>query len=81
MARRYPFFFLSLCAVFSCLYNPPNSDMNYRISNVRTFLCLRIHTGVGDTDNESVKHFDSEKLSHFFLVLRTGFEPLVIGSI
>ena len=33
--------------------------------------------GVGHTDNESAQHFDSEKLLTFFLVLRTGFEPLV----
>ena len=36
-----------LCAVFSCFRNPPNSDINYRIFNMRTFLCVRIHTGGG----------------------------------
>ena len=36
--------------------------------------------GVGHTDNESAQHFDSEKLSQMFLVLWTGFEPLVFGS-
>ena len=41
---------------------------------------MRIHTGVGHTDNESAQHFDSEKLSQLFLVLRTGFEPLVFES-
>ena len=46
---------------------------------VRTFLCVRIHTGVGHTD-ESAQHFDSEKLSKFCLVLRTGFEPSTFGS-
>ena len=46
------------CWVFSCFRNPPNSDMDYRILNVRTesFLCVRIHTGVGHTD-ESAQHF------------------------
>ena len=26
-----------------------------------TFLCLRVHTGVGHTDNDSTQHFDSGK--------------------
>ena len=43
--------------------------MDHRIFNVRTFWCLRVHTGVGHTDNESAHHFDSEKLSQIFLVL------------
>ena len=34
------------------------------------------HTGVGLTYNESAQHFDSEKPSLIFLVLRTVFEPL-----
>ena len=45
--------------VFSCFHNPPNSDMDYRIFNVRTwlFLCVRgVHMGVGHTDSESA-HF------------------------
>ena len=54
--------------------------MDYRIFNVRKFLLIRIHMGVGHT-NESAHHFDSEKLSHIFLALRTGFEPLVMESI
>ena len=39
--------------------NPLNSDMNYRIFNVRTqFFCVRINTGVGHTtDSESAQHF------------------------
>lgn len=33
------------CWVFSCFYNPPNSDIVYRIFSVRTWvLCLRVHT-------------------------------------
>ena len=49
----------STCWVFSRFCNPPNSDMGYRIFNVRTwsFLCVRIHTGVGHTGNESAQHF------------------------
>ena len=39
--------------------------MDYRIFNVHTwsFLCMRIHTGVGHTNNESSQHniFDSDK--------------------
>ena len=35
--------------------------------------------GVGHTD-ESAQHFDSKKLSQIFLVLQTGFEPLIFGS-
>ena len=61
--------------------NPPSSDMDYRIFNVRTFLCVRVHTGVEHTDGESAQQFDSEKLSQIFLVLRTGIEPLVMESI
>ena len=42
-----------------CFHNPPNSDMDYRIFNVCmwSFLCVRIHTGVGHSDNESAQHF------------------------
>ena len=65
IVRRYQLFF-PLYAVFSCFRNPPNYDMDYGIFNVRTFLCVRIHTGMGHTDNdESAQHFDSEKLSIF----------------
>ena len=40
------FLCVSLCAVFSFFRNPPNSDKDFRIFNVRTFLCVRIHTGI-----------------------------------
>ena len=45
--------------LFSCFHNPPNSDGDYRIFNVRTrsFVCVRIHTGVGHTDIESAQQF------------------------
>ena len=38
---------ISACWVFSCFRNPPNSDMDYRIFNVRTwpFLSVHMHTG------------------------------------
>ena len=62
MVRRYPVvlgFSCVQCFRVSC----PNSDMDYKIFNVRAFLCVRIHTGVRHTDNESAQQFDSEKLS------------------
>ena len=62
IVRRYPCFVcVFLCAVFSCFRNPPNSDVVYRIFNVRPFLCVRLHTEVGHTDNESAQHFDSNQ--------------------
>ena len=38
---------------------PPDSEMDYRIFNVRTwsFLCVRVHTRVGYTDSEPAQHF------------------------
>ena len=53
--------------MFSCFHNPPNSDMDYRISNVPTFLCAYTARGVGHTD-ESAQHFDSEKLSQLMFL-------------
>ena len=43
------------CWLFLCFHNPLNSDMDYRIFNVRrwSFVCVRIHTGVGHTGTES----------------------------
>ena len=55
--------------------------MDHRIFNVSTFLCVRIHMGVGHTDNESAQNVDSEKLAQICLVLRTGFEPLVMETV
>ena len=71
----------SACWVFSCFRNPPNSDMEYRIFIDRTwsFLCVRIHTGVGHTDSESAEHFWLWK-TQFFCVLVTGFKPRSFGS-
>ena len=51
-----------------------NSDMVYRIFNMRTwsFLCVSVglHTGIGHTDTSQHNIFDSEKLSQFFLCSR-----------
>ena len=51
----------SACWVFLCLCNPRNSDMDYRIFNVRTYyMMIRsvcIHPGIGYTDNESAGQF------------------------
>ena len=44
--------------------------MDHRIFNVRTFLCVRVHTGVAHTD-ESAHYFDSEKQKNI-LGLRIG---------
>ena len=75
--------FFSACWVFSCFRNPPNSDMDYRIFNVRTcsLLCLRIHTRVGHTDTQRVSTtFLTRKNSKKCLLLLTGFKPLSFGS-
>ena len=57
-----------MMGLFRVVRNPPNSDMDYMIFNVRTILCVRIHTGLGHTDNESAQHFELEKLSQIVLV-------------
>ena len=55
--------------VHKYIYPPLNSDMDYRIFNVRTFSCnAYTHTGVGHTDNESAQHFDSGKNCHTFFL-------------
>ena len=63
--------FFSACWVFSCFCNPPNSDMDYRTFNVRTwsFLCVCIHMGGGHTDRES-GHFWLRKTLKMFLCPR-----------
>ena len=55
----------SACWLFSCFHNPPNSDMDYKISNMRTwsFVCVCIHTGVGHTNSESAQPFLTRKNS------------------
>ena len=75
----------SACWVFSCFRNPPNSDMDHRIFNVRrptwSFLCAAcVYTGgLGTPTTSQHNIFDSEKLSHFGVLL-TGFEARVFGS-
>ena len=58
--------------------NPPNSELDYRIFNVRTwsFFCVVGHTG------ESVQHFWLERILIILCVCSflTGFEPGVFGS-
>ena len=71
----------SACWEYSCFRNPPNSDMDYMIFNacMWLFLCVRIHTGVGHTDNESAQHFWLGKTLTFFLCSWRG-SNLVFGS-
>ena len=62
-----------LYAMFSCFHNPPNSVMDYRIFNVRTwsFVYVRIyntHGRLGTRDNESAQHFRLGKSHHFFFL-------------
>ena len=49
-------------SVFQCFHNPPNSDMDYRILNVRTDVnacdCTR---GCPDTERESALKVDSRR--------------------
>ena len=71
----------SACWIFSCFRNPPNTDMDCMIFNVRTwsFSCVRVHTCVGHTDSESAQQFWLGKTHFFFLVLLTGMEPSFFG--
>ena len=64
----------SACWVFSCFRNPPDSEIDYRIFNVRTwlFVCVRVHTGVGHTDCESAHRFWFGKTP-----TQAGFDPLI----
>ena len=59
-ASRYPTY--CACWMFKCFHNPPNSDMDYRIFNVRTDVnagdCTR---GFTDTVRESALKVDSGK--------------------
>ena len=62
----------SACWVFLRFRNPPNSDMDYRIFDVRTwsFLCVHIciHMEVGHTNSVGQHNiFDSKKLISFLL--------------
>ena len=69
----------SACGVFSCFHNPPNSDTDYRIFNMRmwSFLGVRAYTGGWAHRQRVSPTFLTQKNSHkFFLVLLVGFEPL-----
>ena len=70
----------SACWLFSSCHNPLNSDMDYRIFNVRTwsFVCLHRRRGVGHIDSESAQPFWLGKT--VFLVLLTGFQSSTFGS-
>ena len=59
----------SVCWVFLCFCNLPNSSIDYRIFIVRKWSvsCVCIHIGVGHTDNESAQHFWLGKAHKFFL--------------
>ena len=50
----------SLCWVFKSFHNPPNSDMNYRVFNMHTDVCMRFSLGgCTDTIRESAVKVDS----------------------
>ena len=59
------------CWLFSCFHNPPNSDRDYRIFNVRTWLVFRMraytHGGWAHTDSESAPPFWHGQTQKFFL--------------
>ena len=78
--QRYPVLQVH-AGSFLFFHNAPNCDMDYKVFNVRTraFLCIRVHTGVGHTD-ESAQHFWLETLSQICLVFLTVFEHRVFGS-
>ena len=69
----------SVWRIFSCFCNQLNCDMDYWIFKVRTWsiLCVRIHMGVGHTDESDQQYWLGKQI---FLVLLTGFEPWVFGS-
>ena len=56
--QRYPVLQVH-AGSFRVSRNLPNSDMDYRIFNVHawSFLCVRVHTGVGQNDSESAPCF------------------------
>ena len=55
----------SACWVFSCFRNPPNSDMDYRISNVGTYIYIR---SFGKPAASQHNIFDSENSWSFSCV-------------
>ena len=71
--------FFSACWVFLSFHHPPNSDIDYRIFNMHTwsFLCVRIHTGVGHTNSKSTQHFWLGKTHNFFYCAPDGIHTSV----
>ena len=57
---------LPLFTACLCFRNPPSSNKDYRIFNVRiwSFLCVRMHTGVGTPTASQQNILDSEKLTN-----------------
>ena len=78
IVRRYQVVFS--CVQFSYFRNPPSSDIDYMIFDVRTFYVCVYTRGWG-TPTTSQHNILTRKNSHFVLVLRTGFEPLGMESI
>ena len=69
--QRYPVVF-SLCAVFSCFRNPLNSDMDYRIINMRMrsfFACVYTRTLGTPMSQHNIL---TRKNSQIFLCSRQG---------
>ena len=65
----------SACWVFSCFRNPPNTDMDYRIFNMRTWSLLLLLYRRGWAYRQRVSTTVlTRKKSFRFLVLLTGFE-------
>ena len=70
----------SACWVFSCLHNPPNSDMDCRIfSRAYMTILVRACTHRGWAYRRRVSTTFFWENSQFFLVLLTGFEPSTFG--
>ena len=72
-----------MLVIFVFPFNPPNSDMDYRIFSVHilyglSYACVYTQ-GLGTPTASQHNLFDSEKLK-VFLVLLTGFEPSTFGS-
>ena len=62
-----------MCAVFSCFSNPPNSDIVYRIINVRTlFFYLYVYTRGWGTQTRSQHNILTRKICHTCLCSGRG---------
>ena len=76
---------LTVCHTYDGKASCPKAVTHYCCSQGKHVNSLLSRSGHGRTlhslDVKQAQHFDSEKLSQVFLVLRTGFEPLVMESI